>query len=121
TRRNGSVLISGNSSWNFSGTGVVEIALVKAGRLRLDQPLSEQYTMDCGSNGGCNGDDNTTVLEWAKKTGLPLTSEYGPYQADSGRCKSAAGQLYKVHDWGFVDHSGYNTVSDTALVKAAIM
>ena len=33
--------------------------------------LSEEYTLSCGRNGGCGGDDNTTVLDWAKATGLP--------------------------------------------------
>src|SRR5271157_5046685 len=75
------------SCWDFSGTGVIEIAYNKAsiGGGPNEFILSEEYTLDCGSNGGCGGDDNTTVLIWAKMTGLPLSSAYGPYTT-GGRC-----------------------------------
>src|ERR1700722_20074575 len=74
------------SCWCFSGTEVCEVALIKAGVLKADGSgaLSKEYTLDCGQNGGCNGDDNTTVLAGAKATGLPLTSTYGPYTAGIG-------------------------------------
>ena len=93
------------SCWDFSGTRVVRDALAKAGVLptSLAGCLSEQYTLDCGKNGGCDGDDNTTVLAWAKATGLPLDSAYGPYTASSGRCKSGTYELYKIDDWGYAD------------------
>jgi C1A family cysteine protease len=112
------------SCWDFSGTGVVEVALYLAGVLKPDgsQALSEEYTLDCGNNGGCGGDDNVTVLDWAKKTGLPLASDYGPYQARAGRCAYKAGQkLYKIDDWGFADQSGGNGVTPTDEIKQAIM
>ena len=111
------------SCWDFSGTGVIEIALIKAGVLSADgsQALSEEYTLDCGRNGGCNGDDNVTVLEWAKATGLPLSSEYGPYRAQPGTCKFKSGmKLYRIDDWGFADGQG-NGVSDTTRIKQDIM
>jgi Papain family cysteine protease len=104
------------SCWDFSGTGVSESALIKAGILKNDGSgaLSEQYTLDCGNNGGCNGDDNTTVLAWALKTGLPLTSAYGPYQAEAGKCKyTSAMTLYKISQWGFAgNESGVTAVQD---------
>lgn len=112
------------SCWDFSGTGVVEIAYYKAGALKPDgsDALSEEYTLSCGNNGGCNGDDNTTVLEWAKKTGLPKTSDYGPYAARRQSCAFKPQMtLYKVDDWGFADGSGGNGVTPTADIKAAIM
>jgi hypothetical protein len=49
------------SCYAFSGNDVAEGALYKAGVLKSDQPLSVQYVLDCGRNGGCNGDDNTTI------------------------------------------------------------
>lgn len=111
------------SCWCFSGTGVVDVAYWKAGQ--TNAVLSEEYTLDCGKNGGCDGDDNTNVLEWAKATGLPLSSAYGKYTAGGGRTGTCAFKqamaLYKLDDWGFADGSGGNGVTPTAAIKAAIM
>ena len=111
------------SCWDFSGTGVVEVAYNKAGVGGGPEQfiLSEQYTLDCGRNGGCGGDDNVTVLEWAKKTGLPSTADYGAYHASSNRCQfKQSYTLYKVDDWGFADNSQGQGVTPTELIKAAI-
>ncbi len=84
--------------------------------------LSEQYTLSCQRNGGCGGDDNVTVLDIAKSTGLPLTSDYGAYRGSAGQCNYKAGQkLYKIDDWGFVDGGQGSGVASTDLIKAAIM
>lgn len=112
------------SCWNFSGTGVCEIAFYKAGMFASDgsKALSEQYTMSCGKNGGCNGDDNVTVLDWCKKTGLPTTADYGPYTANSGHCAWKSGMsLYKIDDWGFADSNGGNGVCPVQDIKNAIV
>lgn len=112
------------SCWDFSGTGVVEIAYNKAGLGGGASTfiLSEQYTLDCGQNGGCNGDDNTTVLAWAKSTGLPLTSAYGPYTGGPGQCNySSSMPLFKIADWGFADSNGGQGVTSVADIKAAIL
>jgi cathepsin L len=112
------------SCWDFSGTGVVECAYNKAGvGGGTDKMiLSEQYTLSCGRNGGCNGDDNVTVLQWAKDTGLPMTADYGAYAGRAGRCGfSSSMTLYKIDDWGFADGSGGHGVTPTPAIKAAIM
>ncbi len=115
------------SCWDFSGTGVCEIAYNRAGMGggATQFVLSEEYTLDCGQNGGCNGDDNTNVLDWAKQTGLPLTSEYGPYTSGNGRtgrCSFKNGMtLYKISDWGFADSNGGKGVTSTSDIKSAIM
>jgi C1A family cysteine protease len=112
------------SCWDFSGTGVVETAFYKAGVLKPDgsQALSEEYTLSCGHNGGCNGDDNVNVLDWAKATGLPLSSDYGPYSASPGRCAWKQGmRLLKVDDWGFADSHGGNGVTPVQDIKNAII
>jgi len=154
TRRSGAVLISGNSCWNFSGTFVTEAANIKAGVLPDNSSasqLSEQYTLDqCdGRNGGCRGDDNTTVLADAKTGGLPLTSAYGPYTSREGHCKmprptgleaivrlgieevekiigvkapvtiNEKGNLYTVDDWGYVGEE--SGVPSVELIKAALL
>ena len=112
------------SCWDFSGTGLVEAAYNKAGVGGGSAAfvLSEEYTLSCCRNGQCDGDDNTTVLDWAKTHGLPLTADYGPYQASPGRClyRHKMG-LYKVDDWGFVDGSGSAGVSPTLDIKSAVM
>jgi C1A family cysteine protease len=114
------------SCWDFSGTGVVEIAYNLAGMGGGPNKfiLSEQYTLSCARNGGCGGDDNVTVLTEAKATGIPLTADYGPYHGSAGRCSYQAGQkLYKIDDWGFANASGDQgqTVTPVEDIKAAIM
>lgn len=111
------------SCWDFSGTGVVEIAYNKAGVGGGPNTfiLSEEYTLSCGRNGGCGGDDNTNVLQWAKQTGLPLTADYGPYAGRPGRCAFKQSMtLYKVDDWGFADSNGGQGVTPTDDIKRAI-
>ena len=115
------------SCWDFSGTCCVEVAYNKAGVGGGASTfiLSEEYTLDCGQNGGCDGDDNTNILAWAKATGLPLTSAYGAYSAGSGKVGKCAFQsamtLYKITDWGFADSNGGQGVTSVADIKAAIM
>ena len=48
------------SCWDFSGTGVCEVAYNKAGVGGGPTVfvLSEEYSLDCGQNGGCGGDDS---------------------------------------------------------------
>jgi Papain family cysteine protease/PASTA domain len=116
---NGFCVHNCGSCWDFSGTGMVSSAYMAAMGAAWPGPFSEQYTLDCGSNGGCNGDDNTTVLIWAKSTGLPTTADYGPYQGQAGQCKSGV-KLYKINDWGFCDGTG-NGVTDTQKIKDAMV
>jgi C1A family cysteine protease len=90
------------SCWDFSGTEMVSSAFIKVGAQQAAFQLSPQYTLDCGQNGGCNGDDNVTVLQWAQATGLPTTADYGPYNAAAGTCNYKAGMtLYKISSWGY--------------------
>ncbi len=111
------------SCWDFSGTGMVEVAYNVAGMGGGPDKmiLSEQYVLSCQRNGGCGGDDNVTVLQIAKATGLPLTEQYGSYQGHAGTCNYKAGQqLLKIDDWGFCDGQGQG-VASTESIKAAIM
>jgi len=120
------------SCWDFSGTGIIDIAYNKAGIGGGPGVfvLSEEYTLSCYKNGGCGGDDNTTVLEYAKAYGLPLASAYPPYGPfpDQNSCQipacawSPAMQMYKITDWGFADGTATNqSVPATAAIKSAIM
>lgn len=97
------------SCWDFSGTCVVESALYKAGLLKNDgsDALDEQYILDCVNSGGCNGDDNTTVLDAAKGKGMPRTQEYGPYSARSAQCHlNPQYKLFQIDDWGYCSSNG---------------
>jgi C1A family cysteine protease len=115
------------SCWDFSGTGMCEVAYNKAGVGGGKDKfiLSEEYTLDCCQNGGCNGDDNTTVLAWAKASGLPLTADYGPYTAGTGApsaCHYKSNMtLYKISDWGFANSGGNKGLTPTPDIKKAIM
>lgn len=97
------------SCWDFSGTGVIEVAFNKAGIGGGPDKfiLSEEYSLSCYRNGKCDGDDNTTVLEWAKGNGLPLTADYGPYKEKPEQCLYKPDMpLFKPDDWGFADSKG---------------
>jgi cathepsin L len=112
------------SCWDFSGTGIIEIAFNKAGIGEGPSVfiLSEEYSLSCYQNGRCGGDDNTTLLDWAKSHGLPLTSDYGQYQGAPAECLYKPGMvLFKPDDWGFADSTGGNGVTPVADIKAAIM
>ena len=112
------------SCWDFSGTGIIEIAYNKVGigGGANEFILSEEYSLSCYRNGQCKGDDNTTVLEWASAHGLPLTSAYGPYDAAPEQCVfKPTMQLYGPTDWGFADSNGGNGVTPAQDIKAAIM
>lgn len=113
------------SCWDFSGTGIVEIAYNKAGigGGAGTFTLSEEYTLSCYKNGGCQGDDNTTVLDWAKSHGLPLSAVYPvAYDARPEACAYTPSMaLYRVDDWGFAGSEGEAGVTPTTDIKAAIM
>jgi len=112
------------SCWDFSGTGIVEIAYNKAGIGGGPREfiLSEEYSLSCYKTGQCNGDDNTTVLDWAKAHGLPLQSAFGPYTAAPKKCNYKPSMpLYEVDDWGFAAAQGGQGVTPTPDIKAAIM
>jgi C1A family cysteine protease len=112
------------SCWNFSGTGICEIAgnVAGIGGGPNSFILAEQYTMDCYGSGGCNGDDNTTVLQHADSDGLPLLSVYGPYLGkSSGSCKVLPpGSLYQIKTWGFCDGGHGQGITATQLIQSAI-
>lgn len=111
------------SCWDFSGTGIIEACYNKAGVGGGPDVfvLSEEYTLSCGRNGGCGGDDNVTVLQWAKQTGLPLTKDYGSYQGRATRCQFKQSMtLYKIDDWGFCDGNGGQGVATVESIQAAI-
>jgi C1A family cysteine protease len=112
------------SCWDFSGTGIIEIAFNRAGVGGGPNVfiLSEEYTLSCYRNGKCQGDDNTTVLEWAKSNGLPLSSDYGPYKAAPSLCLYKPTMvLYEPDDWGFADSNGGSGLTPINDIKAAIM
>jgi hypothetical protein len=110
------------SCWDFSGTGACEAALFKAGQAKADGSfgLSEQFTLDCGRNGGCNGDWAETVLEWCKSKGLPTVADYGSYSARPGQCKSTGSmKMWRIVDYGYVGTD--STVPSVQSMKNAMV
>lgn len=111
------------SCWDFAGTCAVESAMIKAGYGKADGTftISEQYILDCeGSNGGCNGDDHSTVFNQAKSVGQPTTQEYGPYKASRQRCHVGQAKMYKIAAWGYCEPNKRG-VMDTQKIKDAIV
>ena len=112
------------SCWDFSGTGIVEIAYNKTGIGGGVNSfiLSEEYSLDCLQSGKCGGDDHTRVLEWAKAHGLPLDSDYGAYTGTPAACAYTPGMsLFKIDSWGFASTSSGVAVTPVSQIKAAIM
>lgn len=113
------------SCWAFSGVDVVTTAMYAAGAMRNDGTtanyLSQQYVLDCLRTGGCDGDDNTTVLTAAKATGLPTQRAYGNYTAEVGPCQFKIGTaLYAIPDWGFCSPDQSQSVATIQDIKNAI-
>ena len=110
------------SCWDFSGCGTATMAIIQAGLEPADGSfdLSEQYVLDCGQNGGCNGDDNTTVLQMCETSGL-ATDAYGSYQAQANSCQPYSGTLYKILNWGFADSNGGSGITSTADIQEALV
>lgn len=92
------------SCWDFAGCGCCTMAAIKNGHGKADGSfrLSEQYVLDCGRNGGCNGDDHSSVFEMAISKGLPTTADYAEYQARPAKCRPAP-HLLKFRGWGYCD------------------
>lgn len=112
------------SCWDVSATGVLATAWCKAGWAKNDGSfnISPQYIMDnCGpNNGGCNGDDASTPINWALSHGIPTTQDYGPYTASSNRCRSSGSmKLWKIDQVGYC--SDANGISPTQAIKDAIV
>lgn len=105
----GAIKQQGNcgSCYCFSAVGPVETAYVKAGKDQAKADsfiLSEQNLLDCYNVGGCGGGWPEECAQIAKEKGLPLTSDYGPYEARSGRCKATT-KLFRIDDYGYVGSS----------------
>jgi hypothetical protein len=107
------------SCWDFSAVLACECAFAAAGHPNV--VLSEQYSLDCCDNGGCDGDWPGTVLEHAKLHGLPKSADYGAYTARPGPCRSAGLAFAKINDYGFCDPRGANVVPSPDAIKAAIL
>jgi hypothetical protein len=108
------------SCWLKSGKGIIESAFIRAGKMKNDgtTSLSSQFFLDCARSGGCEGDDYTTVMTFAKAKGLPMTEDYGPYMARTQTCKYAASMpLHKIDDWGFCYPENDEAVSPVQRIK----
>ena len=121
----GQVQDQGNcgSCWDVSATGVITNAYIKAGLAKNDGSfvLSPQYVLDCGNNGGCNGDDAPTVLDMAAGKGLPTAGDYGPYVAYAQRCRYTNQKLYTIKEWGFCTPNQSQGMAATQDIKNCLV
>jgi hypothetical protein len=105
--------------WDFSGVAACEIATVAAGKgTAAAVNFSEQSVLDCGSNGGCNGDWPETALEQAKNSGLADAAQY-PYDGGpTGRCRTVA-HVNRIDDYGYI--GAQDGVPAVPAIKSAIL
>lgn len=93
------------SCWCFAGVGAAEGAWLKAGKGTPENTnWSEQCVLDCGRNGGCDGDWPESALEFIKNSGVANTSDY-PYRASTGRCRGEVDHSNVIDDYGYVGAS----------------
>ncbi len=114
------------SCWDVSATGVIATAFCKAGWAKNDGSfnISAQYIMDCTQNGGCNGDDASTVTLWCRDHGIPSTADYGPYISGNsggpGNCKDMTGKkLWQIDQQGYCAQQ--DGIAPTQSIKDAIV
>jgi hypothetical protein len=112
--------------WLHSAVGCIESANIKNRNLPDNSSasqLSEQDVLDgCSvANGGCGGDDATTVFDYCKGGGgVPLTSVYGPYQGYAGNCSLTTTAVgYTISDYGYCGSAAGIAPSDA--IKAAML
>lgn len=104
--------------WNFSGTNTAADAAVFAGLQPVTANWSKQCILDCGQNGGCNGDWPETALAQIKATGTADTQAY-PYTGGSGVCQTNVPTPNKIVDYGYVGDS--QGVPATQAIKNALV
>lgn len=111
--------------YGVSACDGMSMAFAKAGYFKVDgsQRLTFQWGLDCKSSfGGCNGGDEAEVIDFGKTTGFPIASDYGPYLAAPGRCKSIAGmKVWKIGDWGYCTPGQHSGVASTQDMKNAMV
>lgn len=107
------------SCWCFAGTGISTMSAIKAGWGKADGSfrLAEQYVLDCGQNGGCSGDDHSSVFKMAVGKGLPAS--YGPYVAHRAACKQGS-DFIRFKTWGYCDPKASGPASVES-IKAALL
>lgn len=104
--------------WNFSGTNTGADATVAAGINPKTVDWSKQSVLDCGSNGGCDGDWPETALEQCKNAGVANSSDYPYTGGPSGACKNVP-HPNVIADYGYV--VAQDGVPDTQSLKNALL
>ena len=110
------------SCYLVSSADGCSMALIKAGKLPLDTSkgrLSSQFGLDCKNFGGCGGGDEAEVIDYIMKSGFPLTSDYGPYTARPGRCKTGD-SVHTIANYGFCTPAQQQGVASTQDMKNSI-
>lgn len=93
------------SCWCFTAVSTFEDSyLLQKGGSPTALDASEQYILNCGNTGGCDGDWYWTAWKFMERVGT-ATEKDVPYKAIVGPCKRKVKTPYKVLDFGLVSTS----------------
>ncbi|KAL4440903.1 hypothetical protein ABPG74_009316 [Tetrahymena malaccensis] len=107
------------SCWAFGITSTIENLYSFKKNLNIN--FSEQQLVDCTHSGinGCHGGWFTDGYEYAKSTGIAITSRY-PYTATFGTCRDKqVGQLYKISTYKNLPNDS-NSIKQALVTNGAI-
>lgn len=110
------------SCWCFAATAAAESSrLIQSGGNAAALDMSEQYILDCGRTGGCNGDWYQTAWKVMQQQGTTTEADVA-YQNGPipNRCNQHASlpKPYKVTDYGLVSRT--QKIPTNAELKAAL-
>lgn len=111
------------SCWCFAATAAAESSrLIQSGGNPAALDMSEQFILDCGQTGGCNGDWYQTAWKVMQQLGGTTTEADVRYRNMPIPSQCSSNKLldkpYKVVDYGLV--SGTQKIPTNAELKAAL-
>jgi hypothetical protein len=106
------------SCWDFAAVGAGEVAAIKAGKgTAATTNWSEQHVLNCGRNGGCQGDWPETALEQIRGAGIADERDV-PYTGRPTACNAKIARPNTIDDYGYVGPE--MGAPSTAAIKDAI-
>jgi C1A family cysteine protease len=106
------------SCWCFAAVAAFESSYLLQTAMTPEQlDVSEQYILDCGENGGCDGDWFGTAWDFMIEKGSSTEGE-APYQATIGECPKEVRPRYLADGYRLVDPS--KGIPDRAAIKKAL-
>jgi C1A family cysteine protease len=104
--------------WCFAAVAVFESSsLLQSGGNPDQLDASEQEILNCGNNGGCQGDWYWTAWEFMKTHGTASEANV-PYTAAPGACDQSVATPYKVSAYDLVDAA--KPIPDRQMIKDSL-